>query len=92
MLRDHNGIFLSGESLFYDKCLDAITAEVLACRDGLNLALGRGVVEVHLETDCQELTRLWELEEEQRSHIMSLLREIKELRCNFAAFRFTFAS
>ena len=44
--------------------------EALACRDGLSLAVKSGATSELLETDCQELVRLWSMKDEQRSSVM----------------------
>ena len=53
--------------------------EAYACKEGLEFAGQCGVQRVHLETDCLELVRLWKLEERQRSMIVPVLEEVKEL-------------
>jgi len=35
--------------------------------------------QVTMETDCQELVTLWPAEEHQRSSVLAVLREIREL-------------
>ena len=71
VLRDHHGRFKGGSARWYDTCMDALTMEALACRDGLSLAVKSGATSVLLETDCQELVRLWSMKDEQRSSVIS---------------------
>ena len=77
MLRDDAGVFVRGSAKWYDHCLDALTMEALACRDGLVLAQQAGALKVWLESDCQESVHLWNAGENQRSHVATLLREIR---------------
>jgi hypothetical protein len=53
--------------------------EALACRDGLVLTQQVGVQRVWLETDCQELLKLWSVGEKQRSSVVTIMKEIREL-------------
>ena len=66
--------------------------EALACRDGLILAKNYGATRVVLETDCQDLVRLWSLKDEQRSSVTSILREIQELSNSLISFSLCYAS
>lgn len=92
VLRDHHGCFKGGSERWYTACMDALTIEVLACRDGLILAKKNGATSVLLETDCRELVRLWELKDVQRSSITVILREIQELCNSLVRFSFCYAS
>jgi hypothetical protein len=40
VLRDANGGFVRASAKWYDHCLDALTAEAMACRDGLTGSTG----------------------------------------------------
>lgn len=60
ILRDARGVFLGAQAQAYGHCMDALTAEALACRDGLILAERLGATRLCLETDCQELVNLEE--------------------------------
>lgn len=53
----------------YDHCLHALTMEALDCRDGLAMALQLGIQKVWLESDCQEVVRLWQARDQQRSSV-----------------------
>ena len=78
VLRDELGSFVRGSAKWYAHCLDALTMEALACRDGLLLAQQTNAQRVWMES--QELVKLWCPGENQRSSIVSILREIRELR------------
>lgn len=55
VIRDEDGRTCGGRAKWYEFCLNALTAEATACRDGLQLAQERGVQHLQLETDCQVL-------------------------------------
>ena len=65
VLCDHHGCFKGGSARWYATCMEA-----LACRDGLSLAVKSGATSELLETDCQELVRLWSMKDEQRSSVI----------------------
>ena len=92
VLRDHLGCFRRGFARWYDTCMDALTMEALACRDGLILVMNYGATRVVLETDCYDLVRLWSLKDEQRSSVTSILREIQELCNSLVGFSLCYAS
>ena len=87
--RDHNGVFVRAGGTRYDGVLDPLFIEVLACRDVINMALDMGVQKVVLETDCQEIQRLWELP--QKSSCFHLIMEMKNLSSFFQGFELRFA-
>lgn len=66
--------------------------EAVACRDGLRLAQQIGVQRIWLESDCQELLKLWNAGETQRSSVMTIIKEIQELSSLFLDFKFSFIS
>jgi len=53
--------------------------EAFACRDGIQFAREESVASLQVETDCQELVRLWALGNNQRSYIVPVIREMVEL-------------
>lgn len=57
--------------------------ETLACRDGLAAAKEWGVLNLILETYCQEVATLWASWLYQRSYLAPLFRELKELSVSF---------
>lgn len=63
--------------------------EALACKDGVILAAERGAQPLQIETDSQELVKLWEAVDNQRSHITPILREIKDHSAPFLFFFFS---
>lgn len=43
VLRDQDGATFGGSAKWYDHCLNPLTTEALACRDGMQYAQRRGV-------------------------------------------------
>jgi hypothetical protein len=62
----------------------------MACRDGLLYAKERGVQKLKMETDCQILVYLWSERANQKSKIVSLLHQMKDLNRSFKAFDLMF--
>jgi len=89
VLRDEAGGFVRGRAKWYGHCLDALSMEALACRDGLLLARQVGAQRLWLETDSQELLKLWRAGDNQRSSIAPILGEIRELSSLFLDFKFS---
>lgn len=92
VLRDGAGAFIRGSAKWYDHCLDALTLEAIACRDGLALSVQSGVRKIWLETDCQQMVQLWQAGTNQRSTISTILQEIRELSLLFHDFKLSFVS
>jgi hypothetical protein len=92
VLRDDTGAFIRGGAKWYDHCLDALSMESMACRDGLLMARQVGAQRVWLETDSQEPVKLWRAGDNDRSSIMPILGEIRELSLVFQEFIFSFIS
>lgn len=92
VLRDHDGRCCGGTTHWYGHCLDALTAETIACRDGLRYALKRGIRNLKMETDCQILVSLWKGRANQKSEVDSLLKEMEDLTRSFEAFELIFIS
>ncbi|TVU16750.1 hypothetical protein EJB05_36902, partial [Eragrostis curvula] len=78
--RDHTGgvVFASGRVLFH--CASAEEAELMACREGLHLAL-QWIIPgpVELETDCLSACKAIKNGAKERSSYAMLLVEIQEL-------------
>lgn len=83
---------MGAQAMAYDHCLDVLTVEAMACRDGLILAERLGATRLCLETDCQELVNLWKNREGNRSVIAPILLEIHEKSVDFQDLSFLHAS
>ena len=73
----------------YDGVTDPLSIELLACRDAIIMAQDMGVQHVVMETDCQEIQRLWDAP--QRSTCYHLILEMKEMATGFQGFRLRFS-
>jgi ribonuclease HI len=82
VLRDHHGRFIAGSCHFFPACSDPERAELLACRQGLRLAMERGEQRVILEVDSTNVVRLLKSEELDRSAHGPLVEDIKVLLRN----------
>jgi hypothetical protein len=72
---------------WFDGVSDALTAEALAVREGLELAVELGLERVELEIDCQGLAALLKEPSSTRSCIGGLCFDIAELSKSFSGFR-----
>jgi ribonuclease HI len=86
VLRSDDGSFAGGRARWYPHGLDALMMEAIACRDGIHLAREKGVDRLQVETDCQELVKLWALGNNQRSYVAPIIRDIVELSSGFLDF------
>jgi hypothetical protein len=79
ILRDEDGqiVFSSCRQLF--QCLDPLEAEAKACHKGLMLALQSSNKPIQVELDCLGLTEAIKEKQQNRSPILHVISEIKEL-------------
>ena len=74
----------------YDHLPSVLAAEALACRDGVQLCHDIRATHVALETDCQNLIKLWKTREKNRSEVLSILWDLQEISKEFISFSFTY--
>jgi hypothetical protein len=91
VLRDEEGRACGGRALWYDHCLNVLTSEASACRDGILFTLDRGVQRLVLETDCQVLANLWE-QQRYQSEVGPILQQIEILSRSLYDFSLIFSS
>jgi ribonuclease HI len=84
VFRDYHGGFLRGVCHLFPSVADAGQAELLACRQGLEVAKELGLGKVLLETDCSTVVSKLQCEEKDRSIHGHLVEEIKVLLRDFA--------
>jgi ribonuclease HI len=87
VIRDHSGMVRAAAERWFEDVPDALTAEALAAKEGLELALEIGYDSVILEVDCQCLRTLLKDPASMRSSIGGLCLDIKELGRSFIDFR-----
>jgi ribonuclease HI len=92
VLRDSTGNFEGGRACWYPHALDALMMESLACRDGMIFAKAKGVTKLQMETDSQELVRLWRTGDFQRSYLAPILKEIWDISPDFQSFSLMYAN
>jgi hypothetical protein len=87
VIRDHEGAVLAGEARWFDHVSNAFTAEALAAKEGLELAMENGYNRVILEVDCSNLKMMLGADNGMRSTIGGLCFDITELGRNFIDFK-----
>lgn len=96
VLGDSAGNFKGGRARWYGYGLDALTMEARACKDGSHPILARdsGIQRLVLETDSQELVKIWEMTKcsEVRSCISPIIRDIRELSAVFLDFSLVYTN
>ena len=83
VIRDCNGVVLAGAARWLDHVPDALTAEAMAAKEGLELALENGYDKVILEVDCSALKSMVDNREGMRSSIGGICFDITELGGSF---------
>lgn len=83
VILDHLGMVHSAAARWFDDVPDALTAEALAAKEGLELALENGYSRVVLEVDCSSLKTLIDDGNGIRSSIGGLCFDITELGRSF---------
>lgn len=76
VLRDHRGGFAGARAGWQKHSLNALSMEAKAVREGMEFALDKSIRKLVVATDCQELVKLWELGDHQRSVISPILADI----------------
>ena len=92
VIRDDMGAVCSGAARWFDNVQDALMAEALAAREGLELAVEMGYDRIILEVDCKNLKTLIEDGSGVRSSIGGLCFDITELSKMFSEFRIEWVS
>lgn len=86
VLRDHSGALRGAAGRWLDDVPDALTAEALVAKEGIELAMELGVDRLILEVDCQGLAKMLMDPASIRSSIRGLWYDITELGKNFSDF------
>jgi ribonuclease HI len=81
VLRDEEGNIIITGCRFLQSCGSPLEAEVLACMDGLTLALERTSKPIIMESDCLEAVSMINSESTNRSEVAALIDAAKHL-CN----------
>jgi len=86
VIRNEAGLVAGGSARWIENVSDALTAEALATREGLELAAELGLDWVILEVDCQELSKLLLSQHSTSSCIGGLCFDVIELGKMFSEF------
>jgi len=92
VVRDDQGRLLGGCAKWYTYALDALSMEAIACKDGMELARTLGTQQLIVETDCQELVKLWQADVAQRSIIYPILQQMRDISLSFSGFNLVYVS
>lgn len=76
VIRDHEGTVLAGAARWFDHVPNVLTAEAMAAKEGLELAMENGYDRVILEVDCNSLVTLLADADGMRSAIGGLCFDI----------------
>lgn len=79
VVRDSSGRVVLALSRHIDRCGSALEAELLACKEGLSLALQYTLLPLVLETDCLEALKLLKSKEKVMSPEVFIIREANSL-------------
>ncbi|KAF8701881.1 hypothetical protein HU200_033208 [Digitaria exilis] len=90
VLRDEDGCLIAAAAKRYMHLSDVLTAEAIAARDGLILAITRGCQRITLDVDNLALFNLMQSDMGERSVVAGLWQEIRELSRMFEDFKFSF--
>ena len=76
----------------YDDAANALVMEALAIRDSVRLACDLVLTNVVVESDAQQLVRLWDAMHFDRAEVAPILNEVKFFTENFSSFRLVFVA
>ena len=79
VLRDSEGKIIFSACREIRACDNALTAELAACREGLELALFRTDAPIKIELDCAEAVTMITAREQDRSAHRTVIEEIRRL-------------
>lgn len=87
VIRDYQGAVCAGAARWFDDISDALTAEAIAAKEGVELAIELGYDRVLLEVDSKNLKTMLEERSNVKSSIGGLCYDIMELSRSFSEFR-----
>ena len=79
LLRDDTGNIVFSACRYLSHCEDALESELLACMEGLDLALSHSELPIIVDTDCSQLVAMIKAPRPDRSVHTSIVAENKEL-------------
>jgi hypothetical protein len=87
VIRNHDGRVLAGATRWLGSVPDVLTAEAMAAKEGLELAIECGFGQAVLEVDCSELKTMLESSDSIRLSISGLYFDIIEIGRSFSDFK-----
>ena len=91
-LRDHDGKLLRAQALWYGDVSNSMMMEAYAIRDGVRLAGDIGLTDIIVESDAQQLVKLWDSMAFDRSEVAPILNEVLVLSESFRFFKLVFVA
>ena len=85
VVRDHVGNLLAGRCMRFDAIQEPLVIEQLACREAVRIAVEHGFQQVIVETDSQEVLKLWN-DEKNSSIGANVIKEMKTDLLNLQGF------
>lgn len=89
IFRDEDGAFRGSAAGFFPDCPKPETAEILACRKAVQLAIQRGIQKLHVETDSQVVATMIAEKERNLSPVGQMIEEVKALARTREDFKIT---
>lgn len=89
VFRDAAGAFRGAVSNFFPEISKAETAELLACRRAVQLAIQRDIQKLHIETDCQVVAGMLNDQERNLSSAGQVVEEVKAMLKTRREFKLT---
>jgi ribonuclease HI len=90
VIRNHEGVLIRGQAIWYNGAASVLSMEALAVRDGVQLASDIGLSRIEVETDASVVVMLWKDRANGRSEIAPILLEIEEITRNMEYFHLKF--
>ncbi|GJN26235.1 hypothetical protein PR202_gb14153 [Eleusine coracana subsp. coracana] len=90
LIRDEEGQLIAAESRWLEHLPDALTAEAIAARDDMSIAVAKGFDRIIREVDCLPLANVIRNTDEDRSHISGIRQEIQEIGRQLRGFVISF--
>jgi ribonuclease HI len=82
VLRDETGQVIFSACRFINSCAEALEAELLACSEGLELAIQHSQLPIIIDSDCSELVSALKNPSQDRSAFLHTISGIKRLASN----------
>jgi ribonuclease HI len=92
VVRNHQGMLMRAQALWYEHSANASLMEAMAIRDGARLAVEMGYQQIIIESDCSEVVQLLNADCLNRSELKPICQEILEITRTFSSFSISLIS